>query len=55
MQSKPPFNFVAYEGQCPRCGGDLDAPDDNLDRYCPACRITIKAAPVTFEVITDDE
>jgi tRNA(Ile2) C34 agmatinyltransferase TiaS len=41
--------FVAYEGTtCPRCGYHLDAPDDNLDRRCLLCAVTVKAATVTF-------
>lgn len=52
----PPFDStqgVAYEGACPRCGNDLDAPDDNLDRHCHACAITVRHATATFEVIPD--
>jgi uncharacterized protein with PIN domain len=52
--------FVAYEGDtCPRCGYHLAAPDDNLDRRCLLCAVTVKAATVTFtfghdvEVVSD--
>ena len=37
--------------RCPRCGDNLFAPDDNLDRACRRCRITVKAALVTWEII----
>jgi DNA-directed RNA polymerase subunit RPC12/RpoP len=44
----------AYESDvCPHCGGQLDAPDEALDRVCGECRYTVLAADVVLEEIDD--
>jgi tRNA(Ile2) C34 agmatinyltransferase TiaS len=46
------FRVESYPiDHCPRCGGDLDAPDDNRDRRCPTCHVTVCATVVTWEIV----
>lgn len=37
--------------KCPHCGGLLDPPDDNFNRRCGACRFTVMAATVEWEIV----
>jgi len=44
--------YESYPGPCPKCGGQLNEPDDQAERLCPVCELTIGASEVTLEDYT---